>query len=785
MVMRKSFSRSFIRPGIVGAAVAFLVLVTWIPAQAQTGGARHAAKRVPAAAQAPASSQAVEGVPATTSRLDLAFIPVREIRADSILPTNGATIPEHVFLPYYYPSSASGFASDTSYATSGVKYFTLAFLQTASGGDPCTVYWQGSTSTPVSATGNYATGIANIRARGGDVVPSFGGSAADTYSGTTGFWELADRCTDVSKIAAEYERVITTLNVTRLDFDTEEDSDSDPAGITRRNQAIALVEQWAAANDRVVQFVYTLPTNVAGLNGVVDGSGYTEGAGILRNAIQNGAVIAEVDIMTFDYYDDESYAGGTHNMGADTITTATHLYNTLRVLYPGKTSAQLWDMIGFCEMPGVDDFGSVETYSLANAQTDMPWAVANGVASIAFWDYQRDTANRGGTGTAAYSYSKIFEPITGWGASAGLTSSVNPSTAGQAVTFSTSVSAIDAGLPTPTGTVQFVVDGSNSGSPVALDGSGNATSAPISNLSTANHIITATYGGDSVFGATSATLTQSVGVPIPAVPTIALTSSQNPVPFGPQVTFTATVTGTAGTPTGTVQFLLDDVDLTPCTPPLGCEGANGPIALDRNGMANSGPIDDSPHVWPASGPHRVAAIYSGDANYQSGVSGTLIQTVDNCGNCPTVVTVASTTNPSYPGQAATFTWTVSPTQAGSPTGSVQIVADGTNVLGTWPSLYFNEGTVQIQSSTLSLGSHSIVAVYSGDADFSLNTSAPLTQVVSAPVTVTVTTLPTGRSFSVDGGRAATKATNYTWAQGGNHTLAINSTTQAGTAGTQY
>jgi len=114
--------------------------------------------------------------------------------------------------------------------------------------------------------------------------------------------------------------------------------------------------------------------------------------------------------MTFDYYDDLSSAG-THNMGQDTITAANHLYDTLRELYPGKTSAQLWSMIGFCEDVGRDDFGASETYYLTDAKTDMPWAVSNGLGIITFWNYSRDTANRGGTPSPIWSFSKIYAPV--------------------------------------------------------------------------------------------------------------------------------------------------------------------------------------------------------------------------------------------------------------------------------------------------------------------------------------------------------------------------------------
>ena len=810
MAIGGSFPRSSTQSWIWGTAAVFLMLVTGSFVRgAQQGGAesKHAKKGPNTTVQASTASPAVAGVgeqaPVASPRIRrLVEFPARPLvqggaRRSSAaaalpLPSNGKTIPEHVFAPYYHPSSASSFASDSSYAASGVRYITIDTLTPVTSGDPCTVFWMGSTSTPVSTTGNYATGIAKVRALGGDVIPSFSGNV---YDGSLGFIpELADRCTDVGKIAAEFERVITTLNVTRIDLDTEEDSDANPAGITRRNQAIAMVQAWAASVGRTVEWVYTLPVEPDGLSAVVDGSGYIEGAGILRNAVENGARLDKVDIMTFDYYDNQSFAcqagaAAPHEMGQEAISAATHLYDTLRVLYPSKTSAQVWDMIGFCTMPGSDDFSTgppatnCENYYLTDATTDIAWAVPNGLGIVTFWDYQRDTANLDKSGGPIYGFSHIYDnysgtgpTITGWGTASTVASSAEPSTAGEPVTFTASTSALDPGLPTPTGTVQFTVDGSSVGSPVTLDGNGEAESAPVSNLTAGNHTITATYSGDSVFTTeTSPPFTQSVGVPIPvlAVPNIQITSSQNPVSFGSQPTYTAVVTGSGPTPTGTVQFLLDDVDL------------NGPVTL-ASGQANSSPINDNDdaHWWPTSGAHNIQVIYSGDANYQSAVSGAFTQTVETCGGCATAVTVASTPNPSYPGQTVTFTWSVSPTGIGYPTGSVQIVADGTTVLGTWPSLWFNEGTIQVQSSALALGSHSIAAVYSGDADFATNSSTSLTQAVNPSVGVTVQTSPTGRTFSVDGGRNRSSATNYTWAQGGQHTLSTTSP-QSGTSGTRY
>jgi chitinase len=313
----------------------------------------------------------------------------------------GAPLPAHVFAPYfeaYNGNSLSGLASQ-----SGNKYLTLAFIQAATQGS-CTVYWDGDTSTPISSA-TYGSDINTIRAGGGDVVPSFGGYAADN-----GGTEIADSCTSVSSIAAAYENVITTYNVTRIDLDTEDNSLTNTAGIDRRNKAIKQVEDWAASNGRTVQFVYTLPTTTAGLA--------DSGLAVLRNAVANNARIDIVNIMTFDYYDNANHS----NMAGDTVNAATGLRNQLAGLYPAKTSAQLWSMVGVTEMIGVDDFGPGETFTLANATSVLNWATGQGIAELSFWALQRD--NGGCPGAAAadncssvtqstWQFSHIFEPFSG------------------------------------------------------------------------------------------------------------------------------------------------------------------------------------------------------------------------------------------------------------------------------------------------------------------------------------------------------------------------------------
>jgi hypothetical protein len=310
-----------------------------------------------------------------------------------------APMPAHVSAPYF--EAWTGESPAALAAESGNKYLTMAFLQTEAAGS-CTAYWNGDTTQPVSEA-TFGADIAAIQARGGNVIPSFGGYSADTTN-----TELADSCTDVDAIAKVYENLVTTYGISRIDLDIEADSINNTAAIDRRNKAIAKVERWAERTGRCVQFSYTLPTTTTGLA--------PNGVALLRNAVDNHARVDVVNIMTFDYWD-----GATHDMAADTQTAAAGLVGQLAALYPHKSPAQLWHMVGVTEMPGIDDFGPEETFTTQDAVKVEQWATAKGIDTLSFWALQRD--NGGCVGTAGanacsgiaqdtWYFSHTFAPFT-------------------------------------------------------------------------------------------------------------------------------------------------------------------------------------------------------------------------------------------------------------------------------------------------------------------------------------------------------------------------------------
>jgi len=157
--------------------------------------------------------------------------------------------------------------------------------------------------------------------------------------------------------------------------------------------------------------------------------------------------------------------------------------------------------------------------------------------------YLGDSNNNGSTSAVVNQFVLATTTTT-------LTSSPNPSVYGQAVVFTaTLISSI--GAPPDGETVTFKQGPNVLGTATV---SGGTAAFSTSTLAVGTKLVTAVYGGDTDFAAsTSKAASQVIGK---ASTTIALASPQNPAVFGQPITFTATVTPQfSGTPAGTVTFL--------------------------------------------------------------------------------------------------------------------------------------------------------------------------------------------------------------------------------------
>jgi chitinase len=306
-----------------------------------------------------------------TRRLALATAMLLPLTAVVASPAQAATapFPAHYAAPYLQLSSSTVGDMAADKASSGVAFYTLAFLIPQSG---CTPMWE---------AGNYALGtftsqVNTFKSSGGNVIVSFGGAAGG---------ELAQTCTSVSSLTAAYASVVNAYGP-RLDFDIEGGPLDDTASISRRDQALAALQ----AQNPAVQVDFTLPVAPNGLLG--------NSINLLNDAKAKGVKVNLVNLMTMDF-------GNGQNALNDAESAANAVHSQLGSIFTGLSSAALWNLIGLTPIAGQNDDN--EYFSQTDASTLEKFAAANGVQELSFWEvdyYDKATG---------YAYSRIFNAITG------------------------------------------------------------------------------------------------------------------------------------------------------------------------------------------------------------------------------------------------------------------------------------------------------------------------------------------------------------------------------------
>jgi hypothetical protein len=365
-----------------------------------------------------------------------------------------------------------------------------------------------------------------------------------------------------------------------------------------------------------------------------------------------------------------------------------------------------------------------------------------------------------------------------------LTTTTNPSSYGSALTFTATVTSASGTNPS-TGTVTFLDEATPICSAVSLIGNTAACSTSSLSASGSPRSISAQYNGTTTApgysGSTSNTVTQAItkaalSVTVDANDTTAaidhftkVYGSANP-PFGIRYsgfvngdtsaslggTLVFTTSATAASPVGsyavtpsgltsgnyTITFVDGFLDVTqaPSTTVVTCPSnatytgsAIEPCSAQVTGAgALNSPV--TPVTYSNNldaGTASASATYPGDANH-TGSTGTATFTIDQA---DTTTGLTSSVNLSVFGQSVTFTATVAAVApgAGTPTGTVTF-KDGLTSLGS--SVLNGSAQATLSTAGLSVGSHSITAVYSGDPNFNGSTASTLRQDVNKANTTT-------------------------------------------------
>jgi hypothetical protein len=209
----------------------------------------------------------------------------------------------------------------------------------------------------------------------------------------------------------------------------------------------------------------------------------------------------------------------------------------------------------------------------------------------------------------------------------------------------------------------------------------------------------------------AATFINSMNVLLPASfksdATAALSATPDSAILGQSVTLTATVTGSAATPTGIATFSYDGIALAAV--PLQSGAAT--FKASTAGLA--------PALYP------VTVSYSGDSNYYSVTTAPFNITL---APSPTTTTVSAAPASVTPPANVTLTATVTGTSGlAKPTGSVTFFYE-TLSLGS-STLTDGVATLNASSTGIAPGSYAITAKYSGSSADTASTSAPVSVTV--------------------------------------------------------
>ncbi len=210
----------------------------------------------------------------------------------------------------------------------------------------------------------------------------------------------------------------------------------------------------------------------------------------------------------------------------------------------------------------------------------------------------------------------------------------------------------------------------------------------------------------------NATVTITPAAP-PAVPATVtdVTASTTTTAWnsGQDITFTATVMPQAsggGTPTGTVQFVVDGADM------------GGPLTLDNTGAAS---ITSNP-LSLGLGFHAVSVIYTSNSANFADSTGTLPggETIYS----PTSTSVIASSGRTVHGQLLMLTATVTPQTLGGfiTTGTVLFLIDGVDYDAPVP---ISGGKASMTLNTLPIGVHNVSAVYRSNSVAFSGSSSPL------------------------------------------------------------
>jgi len=478
----------------------------------------------------------------------------------------------------------------------------------------------------------------------------------------------------------------------------------------------------AAANPAIVTATVTLTATTTVTSGTPTGIiTFYDGTTQIGTANLNASGVATLTTtsltaathnLTAQYAGDATNAAATSNVVVEVVNLA----STTTTLASSSATANVGTTLTFtATVASTNGPMPTGTVSFTDGATTLGSGTLNasGVATLVLSTLTPGAHNivatfPGDNDSATSASAKLVETIAQIPTTTALVSDINPSSAGAAIHLTATVAmATGATADGPiTGSVTFSDGGITLGTAV-VNASGVATLA-VSTLSAATHALTASFGGNTNYAASSS---PALSEQIQTTATTTTLSTPTPASLaGKPLTFTITVTSSTGIPTGSVTIRNGSTVLG--TAPLNAQGV-------ATFTLSTLPI----------GTQTLTATYTGDTNYITSTS-TSVQEVVSLGT--TALTLAGPSAPIDAGATLVVTATLT-TNGTAPTGALSL-RDGSSSIAT--QTISAVGSFGFSTASLAIGTHTLTASYAGDSNNAAAVSTAITVVVQQASTLT-------------------------------------------------
>jgi len=294
-----------------------------------------------------------------------------------------------IVAPYSYSWSKGNVSSyaipDLATATSklGLKEATWAFLVGNGSGGICY---------------DYTNCLADLQAFSG--IP--GNKLIISLGGASG--PYLEPSVSQESLVSILEKVLSDTKAYGFDFDVEGAAIADTVTIDKRNKAIAALQK----NHPGLYISYTLATQNPAW-----GSLTADAISLLKNAVSNGVEVSVVNGMIMDLYSSALFTPPA-TYGSIAISILESMKSQLAAIWPSKSSAQLYAMLGATPMIGRGDDSQV--FQIPDAQTLTDYVVKNQLGLLSYWSLQRDQSSMsGGLATSSmvpqanYAFYNVFK----------------------------------------------------------------------------------------------------------------------------------------------------------------------------------------------------------------------------------------------------------------------------------------------------------------------------------------------------------------------------------------